>query len=143
MPKKRVARKKPAKKKAEKPRVLSILFCDHAVKEEGTGKYTLVGVFTYFRSQKYPVFLGRFFTHIVFANITAKEHTFALTITKSGTRKPIGEMSGKLKLEQASKMSELALPINNLRIEEPGQYTFSFNLDEKFVGKRVIEAQSI
>jgi len=35
----------------------AIIFCDSIIREEGTGKFTLVGTFQFFNAQQFPLFI--------------------------------------------------------------------------------------
>ena len=126
-----------------KPKVVSILFCDQALREEHTQKYTLVGIFTSFHSSKYPAVFPKFFVHLVFSNL-GKKHIIEITIRKSGTRKIARRMTGAIEGKGTKEPDDhvgVVFPIENLKFDEPEKYIFSFKLDGRTIGKRVIKTE--
>ena len=123
------------------PFLVAFLLCDMAIREEGTGKDTLVGIFDRVISKQFPInqnmtiyfrlanLIGHYEFRIDYVQIRTDKILFHV---KSKTDFP------KILSEGAFKLGPLVVPI-----PEPGQYEFRLWVNNHYVGRRTFIAEEM
>lgn len=122
--------------KPEPPRPIAtaIIACDRAIREIGTNKVTLVGIFDRFSAPGFPVeFVGG---TAVYARVTDAEGTYAmrLELVRLEDEQTIGR--GEMPIDVPDRLSsyEVIFNIDRLAFERPGTYEFRLFANGLHVG---------
>jgi len=107
----------------------SLLFCEQIMTETLSGKSTLVGVFSSFSSEEFPVILPHL---CVYGQVTSSGEaaTALLTLAHTGQpEKPCYSTNISLPGRDPGSIFEIKQVIRSVRFETPGLYTLSISLD--------------
>ena len=104
-----------------------MLLCDLTIREHGTGKISLIGVFENISAPRFPV-VHRALS--VYAKLTDAEGDYVIRLEDSHV-----VAQGTLTATFADRMSpgELIFNLENLGLERPGRYEFRLYADGRFV----------
>jgi hypothetical protein len=112
-----------------------MLLCDLTIREHGTGKISLIGVFENISAARFPV-VHRALS--VYAKLTDAEgdYTIRLELTRLEDSHLVAQ--GTLRATFASRVApgELIFNLENLGLEKPGRYEFRLYADERFVAAK-------
>jgi hypothetical protein len=112
-----------------------MLLCDLTIREHGTGKISLIGVFEHISAGRFPV-VHRALS--VYAKLTDAEgdYTIRLDLVRLDDNQLIAQ--GTLKATFADRMSpgELIFNLENLALERPGHYEFRLYAEDRFVASK-------
>jgi len=113
-----------------KPQVLAWLTCDGVHIDPGSGKHTILGVFSNIRAREFPVVHPRMFWFLTLSDVPAGKHTIRITIGVDPMKmRPILERE----FESAGPLQRINLinEINNLNFDEPGDYSIVIEVDDE------------
>ena len=117
------------------PSLNAMLLCDLTIREHGTGKISLIGVFENISAARFPV-VHRALS--VYAKLTDAEgdYTIRLDLVRLEDSRMIAQ--GTLEATFAGRMSpgELIFNLENLALERPGHYEFRLYAEERFVAAK-------
>ncbi|HTO12362.1 MAG TPA: hypothetical protein VMQ51_12380 [Candidatus Binatia bacterium] len=124
------------------PSLNAMLLCDLTIREHGSGKISLIGVFENISAARFPV-VHRALS--VYAKLTDAEgdYTIRLELLRLDDSHMVAQ--GTLKATFADRMSpgELIFNLENLGLERPGRYEFRLYAEDRFVaGKSFTVIQS-
>jgi hypothetical protein len=119
-----------------------MLLCDLTIREHGSGKISLIGVFENISAARFPV-VHRALS--VYAKLTDAEgdYTIRLELVRLEDNHVVAQ--GTLRATFADRMSpgELIFNLENLGLERPGRYEFRLYAEDRFVaGKTFTVIQS-
>lgn len=120
------------------PVLVALLFADRVIVEEKNKKKTIVGTFTRFYSDKFPVSFPPWYIYAAATNISG-DHSFSLNLVLEKEMQVVVPINGKIKVENPRNVIELIFPIGQAIFPSPGEYTLTFNIDGTQVGSRVLE----
>jgi hypothetical protein len=123
------------------PVLVALLFADRVIVEEKNKKKTVVGTFTRFYSDKFPVSFPPWYIYAAATNISG-EHSFSLNLVLEKDMQVVVPINGKLKVDNPRNVIELIFPIGQAIFPTPGEYTLTFNIDGIQVGSRILEVLS-
>ncbi len=116
-----------------KPKVKAILVCDYSLREEGTGKVSLVGLFSNIQASQFPC---RHPALNVYAQLTDAEgpYQFRLELVHLETDRVVSSSETNT-VQVASRLGvgELSFRLQNLEFEQPGKYTFRLYANDAFL----------
>lgn len=121
------------------PSVVAMLVCDQIITEQATNKKSLIGVFDTFGSMTFPVLFQRLAVYIKLADAVG-DYFFKLRIVKLKDESLIVEMGIQATVKDESQYTELALPINNIPIPEPGKYEFQLYAGDVYLDRITMQA---
>jgi hypothetical protein len=109
-----------------------MLLCDHTIREAGTGKVSLIGVFENISAARFPV-VHRALS--VYAKLADAEGEYAIRLELLRLDDGHVLAQGALKAAFADRMAagELVFALEHLRFERPGRYEFRLYADDRFV----------
>jgi hypothetical protein len=114
------------------PSLNAMLLCDQTIREHGTGKISLIGVFENITSVHFPVVHRAL---AVYAKLADAEGDY--TIRLELVRLDDGQVvtGGKLQASFPDRISpgELVFALEDLGLERPGRYEFRLYANERFV----------
>jgi hypothetical protein len=120
------------------PVLVALLFADRVLVEEGNRKKTIVGTFTQFHSEKFPVVFPPWFIYAAVTNIEG-EHSFSLNLVLEKESQVVLGINGKVKAEDRNKVNEFIFPIQRAIFPSAGTYALTFNIGGSQVGSRLLE----
>ena len=124
------------------PSLNAMLLCDLTIREHGSGKISLIGVFENISAARFPV-VHRALS--VYAKLTDAEGDYTIRLELVRLEDSHVVAQGTLKATFADRMTpgELIFNLENLGLEKPGRYEFRLYADERFVaGKSFTVIQS-
>jgi hypothetical protein len=115
------------------PILNAMLLCDLTVREEGTGKYTLVGIFENINARAFPYRHGSL---SVYAKITDAQgdYSIGLQFVRLEDLQVIGEGNLSATIPDRNAVSELVFQLGGLAFERPGRYEFRLLANGRAVG---------
>ena len=124
------------------PSLNAMLLCDLTIREHGSGKISLIGVFENISAARFPV-VHRALS--VYAKLTDAEGDYTIRLELVRLEDSHVVAQGTLKATFADRMSpgELIFNLENLGLERPGRYEFRLYAEDRFVaGKTFTVIQS-
>jgi hypothetical protein len=114
------------------PSLNAMLLCDHTIREQGTGKVSLIGVFENISAAHFPV-VHRALS--VYAKLGDAEGEYAIRLELVRLDDSHVVAQGTLRAAFADRMTpgELIFALENLGLERPGRYEFRLHADDRFV----------
>ena len=119
-----------------------MLLCDLTIREHGSGKISLIGVFENISAACFPV-VHRALS--VYAKLTDAEGDYTIRLELVRLEDSHVVAQGTLRATFADRMSpgELIFNLENLGLERPGRYEFRLYAEDRFVaGKTFTVIQS-
>ena len=114
------------------PSLNAMLLCDLTIREHGSGKISLIGVFENISAARFPV-VHRALS--VYAKLGDAEGDYTIGLELVRLEDSHVVTKGTLKATFADRMTpgELIFNLENLGFERPGRYEFRLYADERFV----------
>jgi hypothetical protein len=119
-----------------------MLLCDHTIREHGTGKVSLIGIFENISAARFPV-VHRSLS--VYAKLVDAEGEYTIRLELLRLEDGHAVAQGTLRATFADRMTpaELIFALENLDLERPGRYEFRLHANERFVaGKSFVVVQA-
>jgi len=112
-----------------------MLLCDLTIREHGTGKMSLIGIFENISAARFPV-VHRALT--VYAKLADAEGEYGIRLELVRLDDSHMVAQGNLRAGFADRMTpgELTVNLENLGFERPGRYEFRLYADERFVASK-------
>ena len=125
-----------ARQEAPHPASSAMLMCDFAIREEGTGKVNLIGIFDTIFATQFPVVHPRLSVYVRLTDAEG-EYEFKLEMVRLEDEKAVGE--GRVQATIGDRMGshELIFNLGNLVFERPGRYEFRLFGNQKYIGRAV------
>lgn len=117
---------------APHPACNAFLICDYAIREEGTGKISLIGIFENINVRRFPARHGLL---CVYAKLTDAEggYDIRLELVRLEDMSVIGEGILTMAIEDRNAPSELVFQLGGLVFERPGRYEFRLSANGRSV----------
>ena len=131
-----------------------IVFCDHIITEQGSGKNSLIGTFQHLGSPTFPFFYPRLFVHIAVTNFTPssnKTASLAVNFKNTQTGAVVASLGFPLNLPPTPKEKLPAngvkllfnLPLQNLMFQTPGVYECEVLFNSEPIGSSFLEVVQV
>lgn len=117
--------------------LVAILFADRVI-EEKNGKKGIIGIFTSFNSDKFPVIFAPWFVYIAVTNLKGK-HNFSVILTNTENKQITFSIAGELGSENPNAVIDLVFPIEKAVFPQEGNYLLTFYIDGAIKGQRFLE----
>jgi hypothetical protein len=124
------------------PTLNAMLLCDHTIREHGTGKVSLIGIFENISAARFPV-VHRSLS--VYAKLVDAEGEYTIRLELLRLEDGHVVAQGTLRATFADRMTpaELIFALENLGLDRPGRYEFRLHANERFVaGKSFVVVQT-
>lgn len=111
------------------PQVLAWLTCDGVHVDPGTGKHTILGVFSNIRGRQFPVVHPFMVWFLTLSDVPAGQHKIKVSLGFDATNtQPLIERS----FESQSPLQRINLinEIRNLSFPQPGEYSIIIEVDD-------------
>ena len=128
-------------KKTTNPLLLSMVVCDQIIREEGTRKLSLLGLFNKIGSKKFPCVHPKMHIYIALTEYEGNANCELKFSDNSG--KALVRMSGPLDFPNKLAVVEMNFCINNIPLPTAGVYHFDFFVNGELIGHRKFEVQQI
>ena len=122
-----------------RPAVVPILICDQAIREVGTNKVTLVGIFERISSSVFPFDWVRGGT--VYARLTDAQGMYSMRIelVRLEDDQAVGREDFQVTLENRMRVQEIITEFGQLRFEHPGTYEFRLFANDRYLGGAILD----
>lgn len=119
-----------------------MIMCDMVIADSGSGKRSLIGIFTNIRSQRFPLQHPQLW---VYARLIDAEGKYAirLELVRAETMAIIGEMTIDVEIPDRLRYHELGFDLHGLVFPAPGQYEFRLYADGAYLGHQAFEVAQI
>lgn len=121
------------------PALKAMLICERAIREAGTGKVTLVGIFDNISSTAFPFdFVGGL---AVYARLTDAQgrYPIRLELVRLADEQAIGRAIVEAEILDRMGSHEVTFNIGHVRFDRPGRYEFRLFANERFGGAIVLD----
>lgn len=125
------------------PVLQAMLVCDHAIREIGTNKVTLVGIFDRIWSSTFPIHWVKELS--VYARVTDAEgeYQIRLELVRLDDEQAIGQGDGTVTIADRMSSTELIFNLDALVFERPGRYEFRLFAEGRHVGGQVLNVVQV
>lgn len=119
-----------------------IMLSDHSIREQGTGKLTLIGIFSAFNAPTLPFPAPLFYVTPFLTNFVPGKEKFSLTIRieQPDTSHVLASVSGKVNFKKDDIPRDLiidsTLPVKGATFPEAGIYEAVVFVDDQRLGSR-------
>ena len=119
------------------PDIKAVLICDHAIREEGTGKISLIGIFEDLRARTFPI---RHALLCVYVKLTdaAGAYKIRLELVRLGDLKAVGLGELDVNLVDRNRAGEIVFQLVGLVFERPGRYDFRLYANGRYLGSKTL-----
>lgn len=118
---------------------MGLLFADRVI-TENTNKHGIIGTFSRFYAQRFPVGFPPWGIYAAVTNLSGK-HEFALNLVSEETDQVVLPIAGQLEAANPAEVVELAIMVGNAVFPKPGGYNLTFKIDGQQVGARVLRVE--
>jgi len=122
------------------PYLLALLLCDNIVSDPYTGKPTLIGIFSHFRADKFPM---QFQTSIYARFIDAEgKYNFRIEYAQVETNIVLSQAKFQdMKIPDRLEPFDFITRTPVLSIPKPGKYEFRLYANDKYIGRAFLTAE--
>ncbi|HEY0944758.1 MAG TPA: hypothetical protein VGD81_05805 [Opitutaceae bacterium] len=113
-----------------KPQVLAWLTCDGVHIDPGTGKHTILGVFSNIRGRQFPVTHPFMIWFLTVSDVPAGEHKIRISMGLDAAN-PTPLLERPFQSQSPLQRINLINEIRNLTFPEPGDYSILIEVDEE------------
>ena len=124
------------------PHFNAMLICDTAIREEGSGKVSLIGIFANINAFSFPVIHPKL---TVYVNVTDAEgpYKFQLDMIRVADWQLLGRAEMDAEVADRMKPTEILFEIGPLVFERAGKYEFHFYANGRHVGQKSFDVVQI
>ncbi len=113
-----------------KPQILTWITCDGVHIDPGSGKHTLLGVFSNIKARRFPVVHPRMMWFLTLTDVTVGKHTVRI-LFGLGVDHPKPIVSRQFESQSPLQRINLINEIRNLAFSEPGDYSITIEIDDE------------
>ena len=119
------------------PVLVALLFADHVVVEANTNKKTIVGAFTQFHSDSFPILFPPWWIYVAVDNVSGSPQ-YALNLVNDETDQVIIGISGQISIKDDPGGVEMQFKIPNAVFPTAGRYNLILTVGSHRIGSRVL-----
>lgn len=128
-------------KKKANPVLLAMVICDQIIREEGTKKISLLGLFNSIHSKKFPCTHRKM--HVFIALTEYQGSANCELRLSSDSESPFVKMTGPLNFPDKLAVVEIDFCFNNIPLPAAGIYHFDFIVNDVLIGHRKFKVGKI
>jgi hypothetical protein len=113
-----------------KPHLLAWLTCDAVHIDPGTGKHTILGVFSDIKARQFPVTHPQMMWFLTITDCSAGEHRMRISMGLDPTRLQV-LIERTFASDGPLARINLINDVRNIRFEQPGDYSILIEIDEE------------
>jgi len=124
-----------AEAKPPKPILNAMLICDQTIREELTGKISVIGIFGAIQSSRFPVYHHSL---SIYANLGDAQGSYRLRLEllRADTMQAIGRAETTVEVRDRMLPAEFVFDLRQLVFDRPGRYQFELYANDESVGSR-------
>jgi hypothetical protein len=125
---------------------LAIIFSDGVIREQGTGKHTLIGCFQVLNAPAFPWVCQPFFVTAFIENLPLGELITAKASVENAEGAELGSVTGQLKLEtmlDEKGQTEVPFPFRPISFVSSGEYAVRVLVAEQEIGRKSLFVRSL
>lgn len=115
------------------PKCLALIVCDTAIREESTGKWSLIGIFSNIKTTGIPSLHSRLCVYVALTGARG-ELPIRLTITPVQLTHPLMIAEGRLTSDSPASVGEFVFAFPNFPIVAAGSYDIRLAINEDLIG---------
>jgi hypothetical protein len=121
--------------KPPRPRFNAMLICDQTIREEGTGKISLIGIFAAIRTDRFPIVHSSL---SVYLNVGDAQGAYRLRLEllRADTLQKIGRGEANVEVIDLRLPAEFVFDLRGLVFDVPGRYQFDLYANDEHVGSK-------
>lgn len=123
----------------KKPTLLAMIICDQIIREEGTKKISLLGLFNRIHAKSFPCYHSKLHIYIALTDFEGQAECELKFSESSGNE--IIKLAGPIKFPDRLTVVEMEFCMNNLPIPKPGIYHFDFMINTEIIGHRKFKVE--
>lgn len=108
--------------------VYALIFADKVILEQGTGKKTVVGMFSEINAHNFPTQHPPWHILCIIGNLASGKHTFAINIVHEDSTQVIWSVGGEFTLAEGQNVADFSFEVVP-RFPAEGSYTVSVHFD--------------
>jgi len=116
----------------------AMLVCDVAIREEGTGKISLIGIFENVRALSFPVLHPQLTVYVKLTD-AAGQYQLCLELVQLESANIIGRETPFTARDRMGS-TELVFELHNLTFNAPGLYSFNLYANDRLVESKTFTA---
>jgi hypothetical protein len=118
------------------PAALAMIICDAIHVDPGTGKRTLLGLFSAVMSTEFPALVPAIAVHVALTECRGKFSVLLQVVDANEEREPVGKLEGDVEFDDPLGILELDFRLGNLEFPEPGEYRFQLYVSDEPIIER-------
>jgi len=122
------------------PILLALVLCDTTIREEGTHKLTLIGIFNGLFAPSFPCVHPSLSVYVALTDGRG-EVPCRLRMTYLETGQEVFSLTGSVHFQDPTGVSELVFLLQQLRLEQAGDYSVEFFAESEMLGSRKLRVQ--
>jgi len=128
-----------ARKTSIPPYPLAMVVCDAIWRDPGTGKHTLLGLFSGIQAKEFPAKHGLLALFVALTDGHGKTRIGLRLVDAEEKRKPLFDGSQEVDFVDPRAIVEISFHVSNLLFEEPAEYRFQlFGGGELLMERRIL-----
>ncbi len=125
-----------------KPALLSMVICDQVIREQGTKKPSLIGLFANINSTTFPCIHPQLYVYITVVGGRGKQ-VGKLRFVRDDPSTPIMQAQGDVQFPNPVATVDMEFCLKKLRFEKAGLFHFEFWLDDDIIGQRSLSVTKV
>jgi hypothetical protein len=118
-----------------------LIFSDHVIREEGSGKHSIIGAFQHFTVARFPFLAAPFFVTVSFGNLRGEIEKLNLTLRaeQSTTGVVLACVTSEIRLRgdiQPQDCFDVPFRLPPIQFPSPGAYAMTFLINNEIIGTR-------
>jgi hypothetical protein len=125
-----------------------IIFSDSTIREQGTGKLSIIGAFTHFNSPGFPFLSPQFIVTVLISNIRGPVEGLPITIRieATGSAHVLASISGQMNIGPeitGNEVLEVVVPVPPTPFPQAGGYNVNVLVGSELINSRLLFVRSI
>ncbi|MFA5422569.1 MAG: hypothetical protein WC374_01765 [Phycisphaerae bacterium] len=125
------------------PVLLSAIICDRVIFDRVTGMPSLINILQVLNSPKFPVRSGQLVFFCELTNGHGSTQTTVRLVDVSNNEKAVFEKTGTVDFKDVKHVLSLAVSLQGVVFEHPGEYRFQILADGQLLGERMILCRQV
>ncbi|MCZ7645233.1 MAG: hypothetical protein M5U26_08105 [Planctomycetota bacterium] len=127
--------------KARPPLLLDLILCDHTIREAGSNKPSLIGIFSLLHVTQFPYTHPSFSVYVALSDGRGQVPC-RLRLLELEAGREIFALNGSVTFNDPIGVAELIFRLQQLRFERPGEYAMEFIAESELLGARKLRVLS-
>ena len=121
--------------KPPRPTFNAMLICDNTIREEVTGKVSLIGIFAAIQSPAFPVVVPSLCVYLNVSDAQGR-YRLRLELMHADSMRVIGHGEGELEVGDQRLPTEFVFQLQRLVFDRPGRYQFNISANSELLGSK-------